>query len=338
MNMTWSSINISFFSSDVSYLFSPLFQIYTEQLKSTKEIDEFIIKKGKNFTIEELEKKIINDISGYFLDNLANLFEIIRNKKEIKELGFNFDIPSNIITNNNYKISIFKFLLNILMLVDNKESEHKTNIKKLTLLAPKIVFDARKENSIDNFFENISLYKTSKTLMNLNIQFQFYRISNLKNLISRNLITLSLGDLDLYTFDNLLQYLTSYDFSINTNLSHLNIKLLRMITNFNIQMKLMLQRLFSINLKNLLELKLCTNLILVSETIQNIVFQDTFSLMRKHNFFSTEIFWILKRYLFKKQKEDDINVGKFGMQCIIFNILKYLFLTSNAKLEHQYYN
>ena len=385
MNMTCSSINISFFSSDVSYLFSPLFQIYTEQLKSTKEIDEFIIKKGKNFTIEELEKKIINDISGYFLDNLANLFEIIRNKKEIKELGFNFDIPSNIITNNNYKISIFKFLLNILMLVDNKESEHKTNIKKLTLLAPKIVFDARKENSIDNFFENISLYKTSKTLMNLNIQFQFYRISNLKNLISRNLITLSLGDLDLYTFDNLLQYLTSYDFSINTNLSHLNIKLLRMITNFNIQMKLMLQRLFSINLKNLLELKLCTNLIidkkanylfflkllhnnwihsyvitlnkksrltvgffnlfknnkiyfLVSETIQNIVFQDTFSLMRKHNFFSTEIFWILKRYLFKKQKEDDINVGKFGMQYIIFNILKYLFLTSNVKLEHQYYN
>ena len=385
MNMTCSSINISFFSSDVSYLFSPLFQIYTEQLKSTKEIDEFIIKKGKNFTIEELEKKIINDISGYFLDNLANLFEIIRNKKEIKELGFNFDIPSNIITNNNYKISIFKFLLNILMLVDNKESEHKTNIKKLTLLAPKIVFDARKENSIDNFFENISLYKTSKTLMNLNIQFQFYRISNLKNLISRNLITLSLGDLDLYTFDNLLQYLTSYDFSINTNLSHLNIKLLRMITNFNIQMKLMLQRLFSINLKNLLELKLSTNLIidkkanylfflkllhnnwihsyvitlnkksrltvgffnlfknnkiyfLVSETIQNIVFQDTFSLMRKHNFFSTEIFWILKRYLFKKRKEDDINVGKFGMQCIIFNILKYLFLTSNVKLEHQYYN
>ena len=385
MNMTWSSINISFFSSDVSYLFSPLFQIYTEQLKSTKEIDEFIIKKGKNFTIEELEKKIINDISGYFLDNLANLFEIIRNKKEIKELGFNFDIPSNIITNNNYKISIFKFLLNILMLVDNKESEHKTNIKKLTLLAPKIVFDARKENSIDNFFENISLYKTSKTLMNLNIQFQFYRISNLKNLISRNLITLSLGDLDLYTFDNLLQYLTSYDFSINTNLSHLNIKLLRMITNFNIQMKLMLQRLFSINLKNLLELKLSTNLIidkkanylfflkllhnnwihsyvitlnkksrltvgffnlfknnkiffLVSETIQNIVFQDTFSLMRKHNFFSTEIYKKKKRYLFKKRKEDDINVGKFGMQYIIFNILKYLFLTSNVKLEHQYYN
>ena len=271
------------------------------------------------------------------------------------------------------------------MLIDNKESEHEANVKKLTILAPKIVFDAKKENSIDNFFKNISLYKTSKTMTNLNIQFQLYRISNLKNLISKNLITLSLGDLDLYTFDNLIQYLTSYDFSIHTNLSHITIKLLRIITNFNIRMKLMLQRLFSINLKNLLELKLCTNLIidkkanylffrkllqnnwiqsyiitlnkkskltvgyfnlfkstkilcLVSENIQNLVFQDTFSLMRQHNFFSTEIYWILKRYLIKKQKEDDINVGKFGMQCIIFNILKYLFLTSTVKLDHQYYN
>ena len=385
MNMTWSSINISFFSSDISYLFSHLYQIYTEQLKSKKEIDEFIIKKGKNFTIEELENKILNEISGYFWDNLANLFEIIKNKKDLKELGFNFDIPSNIINNNNYKISIFKFILNILMLIDNKEIEQKTNIKKLTILAPKIVFDAKKENSIDNFFKNISLYKTSKNLMNLNIQFQFYRISNLKNIIGRNLITLNLGDLDLYTFDNLIQYLSSYDFSINTNLSHISIKLLRIITNFNIQMKLMLQRLFSINLKNLLELKLCTNLIidkkanylfflkllhnnwihsyiitlnqkskltvgyfnlfkrnkilfLVSETIQNMVFQDTFSLIRQHNFFSTEIYWIIKRYLLKKQKEDDISVGKFGMQSIIFTILKYLFLTSTVKLEHQYYN
>jgi len=385
MNISWSSINISFFSSDISYLFSPLYQIYSEQIKSKKEIDEFIIKKGKNFTIDELEKKILNDISVYFWDNLANLFEIIKNKKDLKELGFNFDIPSNIINNNNYRISIFKFILNILMLIDNKESENKTNIKKLTLLAPKIVFDAKKENSIDNFFKNISLYKTSKTLMNLNIQFQFYRINNLKNLISRNLITLSLGDLDLYTFDHLIQYLTSYDFSISTNLSHINIKLLRIITNFNIQMKILLQRLFSINLKNVLELKLCTNLIidkkadylfflkilqnnwirsyiitlnkkskltvgyfnlfkrykisfLVSETIQNMVFQDTFSLMRQHSFSSTEIYWILKRYLLRKQKKDDICIGKFGMQSIIFNILKYLFLTSTVKLEHQYNN
>ena len=385
MNITLSSLNISFFSSDITYFLPHLYQIYSEQIKSHKETAKYISTKGKNFSIEEFEKKILNDISRYFWDNLATLFEIIKHKNDLKELGFNFDIPPNIINNNNYKISIFKFLLNIIMLIDNEASQYKSTLKKVTLLAPKIVFDSRKENSIDNFFKNISLYKTSNTLMSLNIQFQFYKISNLKNIISRNLITLNLGDLDLYTFNNLIQYLTSYDFSMNTNLSHLGIKLLGMITSFNFQMKLMLQRLFSVNMKNLFELKLSTNLIidkkanylffikllqnnwihsyiitlnkkskltvgffslfkrnkilfLVSETIQNMVFQDTFSLLRQHNFFSTEIHWILKRYLIRKQKKDGINVGKFGMQSIIFTILKYLFLTSSVKLEHQYYN
>ena len=385
INKTLSLINISFFSSDITYLLPHLYQIYSEQIKSHKEITKIILSKGKNFTIEEFEKKILNDISGHFWDNLANLFETIKNKKDLKELGFNFDIPPNIINNNNYKISIFKFLLNILKMIDNEASQHKSNLKKVTLLAPKIVFDSRKENSIDNFFKNISLNKTSSNLMYLNIQFQFYKISNLKNIISRNLITLNLGDLDLYTFNKLIQHLSSYEFSIKSNLSHLHIKLLGIITSFNFQMKIMLQRLFSVNLKNLFELKLSTNLIidkkanylfllkllhnnwinsyiitlnkksrltvgyfslfkrdkilfLVSETIQNMVFQDSFSLLRKHNFFSTEIHWILKRYLLRKQKKDGINVGKFGMKSIIFTILKYLFFTSAIKLEHQYNN
>ena len=220
-------------------------------------------------------------------------------------------------------------------------------------------------------------------MTNLNIQFQLYKISYIQNLISRNLFSLNIGDLDIYTFDKLIQYLTCYDFSISSNLSHLSIKLLGMFTNFNIQIKLLLQRLFNISLRNLLELKLFTNLIidkkanylfflklvqnnsipsylitlnkkskktiayfnlfkvnrilfLVSETIQNLVFKDTFSLMRRHNFFSNEIYWIIKIYLLRMQKKNEICVGKFGMQSIIFTILKYLFLISNVKLEHQY--
>jgi hypothetical protein len=269
------------------------------------------------------------------------------------------------------------------MLVDNNESKHKSSIKKLTILAPKIIFDSKKEKNIDNFFKNISIYYKTKTLINLNLQFQFYKISYIQNLISTNLFTLNIGDLDIYTFDKLIQYLTCYDFSINSNLSHLSIKLLGMFTNFNIQMKLLLQRLFNISLRNLLELKLFTNLIidkkanylfflkllqnnsipsylitlnkkskktiayfnlfkvnkiyfLVSETIQNLVFKDTFNLMRQHNFFLNEIYWVIKIYLLRMQKRNDIFVGKFGMQGIIFTILKYLFFTSNVKLEHQY--
>ena len=383
MNMSLTSINISFFSADISYLLSNLFQIYSEQLKTYSEIKNYISIKGSNFNTDEFEKKILDDISSRFFENLEILFELIKNKKDLKELGLNFDMPIILSNNNNYKISIFKFILNILMLVDNNESKHKSSIKKLTILAPKIIFDSKKEKNIDNFFKNISIYYKTKTLINLNLQFQFYKISYIQNLISTNLFTLNIGDLDIYTFDKLIQYLTCYDFSTNSNLSHLSIKLLGMFTNFNIQMKLLLQRLFNISLRNLLELKLFTNLIidkkanylfflkllqnnsipsylitlnkkskktiayfnlfkvnkiyfLVSETIQNLVFKDTFNLMRQNNFFLNEIYWVIKIYLLRMQKRNDIFVGKFGMQGIIFTILKYLFFTSNVKLEHQY--
>jgi hypothetical protein len=381
--MSLTSINISFFSADISYLLSNLFQIYSEQLKTYSEIKNYISIKGSNFNTDEFEKKILDDISSRFCENLEILFELIKKKKDLKELGLNFDMPIILSNNNNYKISIFKFILNILMLVDNNESKHKSSIKKLTILAPKIIFDSKKEKNIDNFFKNISIYYKTKTLINLNLQFQFYKISYIQNLISTNLFTLNIGDLDIYTFDKLIQYLTCYDFSINSNLSHLSIKLLGMFTNFNIQMKLLLQRLFNISLRNLLELKLFTNLIidkkanylfflkllqnnsipsylitlnkkskktiayfnlfkvnkiyfLVSETIQNLVFKDAFNLMRQHNFFLNEIYWVIKIYLLRMQKRNDIFVGKFGMQVIIFTILKYLFFTSNVKLEHQY--
>ena len=350
MNMSLTSINISFFSADISYLLSNLFQIYSEQLKTYSEIKNYISIKGSNFNTDEFEKKILDDISSRFCENLEILFELIKKKKDLKELGLNFDMPIILSNNNNYKISIFKFILNILMLVDNNESKHKSSIKKLTILAPKIIFDSKKEKNIDNFFKNISIYYKTKTLINLNLQFQFYKISYIQNLISTNLFTLNIGDLDIYTFDKLIQYLTSYDFSINSNLSHLSIKLLGMFTNFNIQMKLLLQRLFNISLRNLLELKLFTNLIidkkanylfflkllqnnsipsylitlnkkskktiayfnlfkvnkiyfLVSETIQNLVFKDTFNLMRQHNFFLNEIYWVIKIYPYiTKQK------------------------------------
>ena len=386
VNVDLISINISFFSSDISYLTSSLFEIYLEQMKTLNDINDYITKKGKYFNIEDFEQTIIDTISTYFYDNLAMLFEVIKNKKDLKDLGLNFDLPTILINNNNYKISIFKFILNIIMLIDNNESKRISNIKKLTLLSPKIIFNRKKEDNIDNFFKNISLNKTAKTLINLNIEFQFYNISYLKNIISTNLFNLNIGDLDLYTFEKLVQYLTSYNFSSKSNLSHLGIKLLPMITNFNTKLRLILQRLFNINLRNLLDINLFTNLIidkkanylfltkllqnnwissyiitlnekskkivdffhifgagkilyLVSESIQNLIFKDSgFNIIRRNNFYCSEVYWILKYIFLSKHKNNSTYFGYFEIQYFIFTILKYLFFTSNVKLEHKFHS
>jgi len=262
INNTIASINISFFSSDVSYLLPNLFKIYSEQIKTQKMINEYLLKIGKNFTSEVFENKILDDICETFIDRLSMLFEILKNKSNLKELGINFDIPDILIKNNKYKISIYKFILNIILMVNNNEIQNYSNLKKLTLLSPKLILDKKLGNNIDIFLKNISLYKTSKTLMNLNIQFQFHKISYIKNMISPNLFILNLGDLDIFSFYKLVIYLTSYKFSIQSNLSQLGIKLIGSLINFNTQLKLIFQKLFNINLRNLLELKLFTNLII----------------------------------------------------------------------------
>ena len=269
------------------------------------------------------------------------------------------------------------------MLINNKESKHSSSIKKLTLLSPKIIFSNKLETNIDSFFQNLSLYYNSKTIINLNLEFQFYKISNIKTIISPNLFTLSIGDLDLFSLDNLVNYLTSYNFSSQSNLSHLSIKLIGSITNFNTQIKIIFQRLFNLNLKNLLKLNLFTNIIidkktdylflikilsynwipsyvitlnekskkavgyfnifgmkkipfLVSESIQNLVFKEVgYFHMRRNNFHGNEIYWILKFLLFRKYRENKTYLAYSEIQYLIFTILKYLYLISNIKLEHE---
>ena len=71
-----------------------------------------------------------------------------------------------------------------------------------------------------------------------------------------------MGDLDIPTFESLVNYLTSYKVSSKSSLSTLSIKLLNIITCFNKEIKLIFRKLFNIKIKSLLELKLCTNLII----------------------------------------------------------------------------
>ena len=59
----------------------------------------------------------------------------------------------------------------------------------------------------------------------MNIQFQFYQIIHLKNLISPNLTILNIGDLDLPTFTEFVNYLSSYEFSNKSSLNSISIKL-----------------------------------------------------------------------------------------------------------------
>ena len=268
-----TSLKISFFSCKVSYLIFSLLKIY-EREKSYEILEEYVSNRRNNITYEKIESKIVNDLSIYFIKNLNLLFQIIKNKINLEVLGFNFDIPSILINNKNYIVPIYKFIINILFLIDNLERYNKNTIEKLTILSKNTTFDDKNLNNNNNFFKRLQLYKTSRILKELNIQCQFYEIIHIKNLISTNLIILNIGDLDLKTFSNLVYYLTSYEFSSKSSLQSLNIKLMNKITEFNMTIKLLLQKLFYIKIKNLLELKL----------FSNIIIKDTFNYLHLFKF------------------------------------------------------
>ena len=351
-NQSLNSLKLSFFSADVSYFTITLLKVY-EQIKKNEEIKRYVMNEGKNFTIDGFENKIVNDISVFFIDNLFLLFEIIKNKNNLEVLGLNFDLPNILINNMNYRIPIFKLILNIIILIDNKEQKKINKIKKLTLLSPYTSFDARKENSIDIIFKDIQIYQNCNSLKELNLECQFYNIKYLKNIISPNLTTLSIGDLDLFSFNELTNYLTSYNFSSKSELVYLSIKILNKIIYFNTELKNLLKNLFNIKIKSLLELKLFTNIIIENKISYSYLIKvlsnnwiPSYTIILNENETTSDIinenndkvFFLVSKSIenfIKKKERKDSNKNKIEIKVDeneIFWILKYIF---NCKYSNQ---
>ena len=262
-NKKLNSIKISFFSSDATYFPQSLFKIYKDKnsLKYNFEKTEYLFEDTKN-----LEEKILNNLSVNFTYNLSLLFEIIK-ILNLNEIYLNFDVPNNIINNQNYMNSILKFIINMLFLVFNA-----SKIKKISLLCPKTILDKRKIPDINNIIDNFNV-DNSLLLKELSIHFQFYNISNINNFINTRLQIINIGDLDLYTFKALCNNICSPLFNLNSSLQQLSIGLLNSITNFSLEIKLLFRKLFNIKIRNLIKLNLYTNLIINDEINSDYLFQ-----------------------------------------------------------------
>ena len=383
-NNSLNSFKISLFSCKASYLIVGLFKIY-EKIFTKKKLEEFILNFGNKISYEMIEDKMVNDLSSYFIENLGLLFKIIKSKNGLKEMGFNFDLPNILINNKNYSIPIFKFIINILLLIDNNEANNKNNIEKLIILSKNTIFDSRNQKNINNIFRTFRLFKSCKKLKELHIQCQFYNIIHITNIISTKLIKLSLGDLDLETFSYLVNFITSYEFSSKSSLQLLSIKLINKITEFNIKIKILFQKLFYVKIKTLLELKIFSNITIkdkcnylylikilkynwipsyvitlnktllitkISKKVENIPFlifptieknSSGFFEITKNKGINTglnkndysndnELFWMLKYIFYCKYSEN--NLTFLDVRHIIFNIAKFIYPTSFAKLTH----
>jgi hypothetical protein len=207
--------------------------------------------------ISSPEYFLLKEFLPYFVENLEVFFQLIKLKMtKFEILSFIFDIPEIIAVRKRFLTVILKFILNIFFLVDSPNSK----IKKLKIIAPKIILDPTTLIEIEDIFDSIDLNESNKTIKELTVQLQFYRISNLKNIICHNLINLRIGEVDVFTLRELTKYLCSYNFYKISSLQYLAIGVLNHIVNYTKEIKYLFNELFSLKLKTLKELKVHSNI------------------------------------------------------------------------------
>lgn len=298
-----TSINISFFSSDVTYFPQFLYKI------CHKSIDESVLKNNYDSNtylinnVTDIEEKILNNFITLYIYNLSVLFDIFQKMYNLDEVCLNFDIPSNIINKQNYMTCILKFILNVIFYYLNS-----TKIKKLCLLSSNTILDNRRNPNINKIIDSININEYSK-LIDLSLHFQFHQISNINNFINTRLEILNIGDLDLYTFKILCDNICTPKFNINSSLEKLSIGLLNSITNFNREMKILLRRLFNIKIRNFISLSLYTNLI-----INDDVDYDYFIQIINNNWISQYIF------LFNNKSDEMMQKLNQNVKSLIFYV------------------
>ena len=363
-NEKLNTLQISLFSSDVSYLRISLLKMYNQQIGEFKNLIEI---NNKN-----IETKIINDLLPLFIQNLSVLFEILKKKKNIEILGFNIDLPTVLLNKQTYIIPILKFILNILFLIDN----NKCKLQKLTILSPSLVINNKILTGVNDIMSNININQNNKILNELNIQIQFYEIINIKNLITTRLTKLNIGDLDLTTFKNFVSYLILFKFCSKSILENLGIGLNKSITEFSTELKFLLRELFNIKIQSLIQLNIYTNVIineknynylinilkdnwissyvLIFNPKSNDILNKYKNMKNEINFFvspklakklinSTEkiksindnndiIYWYLK-YLFSYKYYNSSSNFITKKNCIN-SILKYLYIEKNIKIAY----
>ncbi len=247
-NQNLKSLNISFFTEEISFSSPSLYKLYCN-------LEEYnFFKKEHNFD-KEINKFIINELLQTFEENLTNFFVLFQVKKSLEEISIFFDIPRILLSNDYYLMTITKFILNFLLLFDGDNN----NIKLLKILSPYTRFDNRTFPSIEEIFNEINYEKNNNTLQHIYLQFQFYHIKNISNILTTNLLSISIGDLDEISFIYFIKYITKINFTQQSKLNSISIELLSMISNPQ-KIESSIQKLFNIYIHSLKEINFHSNL------------------------------------------------------------------------------
>lgn len=248
LKSTASNLQLSFFTSEISYSSEFLYNIYYQNIKR-----KFIKENYTNKNNLKFNDEFFKLIYPYFLKNLKIIFQIIK-KKKLNSLGIIFNIPTAILNKEKYIIIIIKFILNIFLLYfDDADSK----LTKLTISSSSLVINGAKYLFFEEFLQNLNI--KNKNLLNMNIKLKFYNLKYIHKFIHEKLKIIDIGDFDIFSLKYLVDNISQYRFIRNNSLQKLSISLNKTILNLNEEIKIIFAKLFNIKMQNL-SLYLFTNI------------------------------------------------------------------------------
>ena len=196
---------------------------------------------------EEIIKQKLLEL---FAANLEKFFLLLQTKKRLEKIELIINLPLILYDNDGYHWSLLKFIFNIFSLLF-KENYF---LKEFKLVLPFFNLDNRKFPIIGEFFDKINLNEKNKTLQEFHFQASISKIYNIKNIISFNLLTLNIGELDLDTFKSFVDFYKSEEYLEKSKLKFLSITLNKTVIKYK-HIKAHIIKLFTgKNPKNLFEI------------------------------------------------------------------------------------
>ena len=256
-NIQLTKCHISLFPPEEYFEPRHLFYLLSQSSKST------IYKKEMNSS-EEIDTFILRKLSENFEINIKKLFLYFLNMPKLREISLLLDIPSIITKVSNYELILIKLIINIFISINHTPK----TFKKLTIISEALYFDNRKYPFLSDFLDNINIFQEeSSQIESLTLKFKIYSLHNFYRIIPYNVTHLSLGSFDLFSFQYFVEYITSSEFSIHSQIKYLQITLSNSILVMDDECFNSLEQLLTYPPKNLEEISINSFLYVTSEQI-----------------------------------------------------------------------
>ena len=205
-------------------------------------------------TNEEIDIFLLRKLSESFGINIEKFFSFFINNPNLKELSLIFDIPSVLNKIDYYEIIIIKLIINMLIYLNNSISSSRFSLNSFSVIAENLLFDNRKHPFLNHFFSNLSIYKKkSLIIQKMTFKLKMAGLTNIYKIIPYHVNYLALGSFDYETFECFVEYITSAEFNLHSEIKNLEISLGNSIMSIkkvlNLLLKLLVQ--FPKNLENI---------------------------------------------------------------------------------------